>query len=673
MDPDKMLRLLDAREQSRLEGGPPGRCFGKYVQAAIIGEGGHSDVFVAWDPENAVEVAIKAPKQGADVSVVSNLGLEELVTRHIESANVIRSLGYGTEAGRPFVVFELVAGGSLRDLLRREGPLAPVRACLIVAGAARGTAALHECSLGRHGDIKPDNILLDADEIPKLSDFGTWRQTLATSDGRGGWLRRADQVLEAASEDWGTDGYRDPDGVGGRRRDIFALGVVLYACLAGRVPLPPEGVRHEDWLLKDGVPLPQALRAVLAQCWAKAPVQFESAEELALALENVGRQHGFAALPAYVPCRAEPPMAVERGSGRRGAAPDRLRTLFYTLGLVAFVVVIAVGVMVLVRLTDTPPAGGAATGPTGQVSSVGGTRPPSTESTQTLTGPAAVSGQGGAVSPRPVEPTPPHVNLPPAPPPATSPPLQPSATTDKAEATPANPVDKDKIANGLPPRPKAGDRHALDFRRVDEVGAPVTGSIGLVWVPPMPGAAPGDAEGFWIGETEVTQGEWHAVTGSRLTIRDPKLVGDDLPAVYVSPGDVDRFCGALRRMTGQEVWRPTEAEWKYAAGWGATGKFISGDAQADLDRHAWYFDNSPAVLKGVKLRGPSPLGLYDILGNAAELVAPDGTGATKAMGGHVHAHHKDCTTTSSYRLPPNRVDSGMEAVGLRIIVRPAKQ
>lgn len=141
---------------------------------------------------------------------------------------------------------------------------------------------------------------------------------------------------------------------------------------------------------------------------------------------------------------------------------------------------------------------------------------------------------------------------------------------------------------------------------------------------------------FYLGVTEVTQGQYRAVTGE-----SPSLFkgSDDLPVERVSWLDAVKFCNALSakegltsfyRIEGDKVsapdWKgagyrlPTEAEWEYAcrAGPGGTGAYSFGDDATQLDRHAWYDGNSGRTTHPVGQKAPNAFGLYDMHGNVYE-------------------------------------------------------
>ena len=134
---------------------------------------------------------------------------------------------------------------------------------------------------------------------------------------------------------------------------------------------------------------------------------------------------------------------------------------------------------------------------------------------------------------------------------------------------------------------------------------------------------------YYMGETEVTQALWKAVTGYSPTTdagdtwEDYLLgllgLGPNYPAYYISYEDVQSFITKLNSMTGEKFRMPTEAEWEYAARGGKKIKgytYSGSDTEGDV---AWYADNSSSKTHIVKTKAANELGIYDMSGNVCEL------------------------------------------------------
>ncbi len=138
------------------------------------------------------------------------------------------------------------------------------------------------------------------------------------------------------------------------------------------------------------------------------------------------------------------------------------------------------------------------------------------------------------------------------------------------------------------------------------------------------------SEGFWMGQTEVTQGQYKEVMkakpwlGENNVPKDCVQVDDNNPAVYVTWEDANNFCRVLSNRKGEKyTYRlPTEAEWEYACRAGKTFRFSFGDSSSSLDKYAWYAGNPLAkderYAHPVRKMDPNPWGLYDMHGNVWE-------------------------------------------------------
>ena len=128
---------------------------------------------------------------------------------------------------------------------------------------------------------------------------------------------------------------------------------------------------------------------------------------------------------------------------------------------------------------------------------------------------------------------------------------------------------------------------------------------------------------YYIGETEVTQALWKAVTGQSPTEYGQQWSskygkGDNYPAYFVSYNDAKSFLGKLNKLTGEKFRLPTEAEWEFAAKGGNLSQGYLFSGSNDINLVAWYSDNSDSKAHEVKTKAPNELGLYDMSGNVWE-------------------------------------------------------
>jgi serine/threonine protein kinase len=198
----------------------------RYVVGSKIGSGGMGDVFRGTDRRTDMPIAIKALR--------TELATPELIARFVREGETLRQLNHPNivslidaihEGDQYYLIMELVAGGALDDLLRREVRLPVKRVLNIALDLADALTRAHRLNI-IHRDIKPANVLLAEDGMPRLTDFGIAR--IVGSD-----------ITEAGSI-MGTIAYIAPEVLGGEpadaRSDIWSLGVLLYELLAGDHP-----------------------------------------------------------------------------------------------------------------------------------------------------------------------------------------------------------------------------------------------------------------------------------------------------------------------------------------------------------------------------------------------------------------------------------------------------
>ena len=188
-------------------------------------------------------------------------------------------------------------------------------------------------------------------------------------------------------------------------------------------------------------------------------------------------------------------------------------------------------------------------------------------------------------------------------------------------------------------------------------------------------------KGFYLGATEVTQGQWKAVMGNNPAMTQ----GDDnLPVDQISWDDCRAFLKKLSDKEGRVYRLPTEAEWEYACRAGTTTKFSFGDDEAKLDEYAWHAKEKPREFKmhPVGQKTPNPWGMYDVHGNVWEWCSDrymkeyedkeqvDPIGAVKDWGdrvmrGGARFYNKPTTCTSTCRNAYEG-DYRIEGVGFRV-------
>src|SRR3954453_13971723 len=225
-----------------------GQTIGNYLVTQKLGEGGMGAVYLAEHPSIGKKVALKVlhSEFSTDQEVTRRFFHEAKAVNDIGHPNIVDIVDFGilqAGGGREQLVYfimEYLAGMTLSHLIRAESPLPPERALSIALQVADALSASHSKGIV-HRDLKPDNIILlqrgRERDFVKLLDFGIAKLTGGGS--AGSHRTRAGIVM-------GTPAYMSPEQCEGRdsvdlRTDVYALGIVIYEMLTGRVPFVGEG------------------------------------------------------------------------------------------------------------------------------------------------------------------------------------------------------------------------------------------------------------------------------------------------------------------------------------------------------------------------------------------------------------------------------------------------
>lgn len=202
---------------------------GRYTLEELCGSGGMSSVYRAHDRQLERDVAIKILHSSylEDGDAVERFRREAQSVAQLSHPNVVTIIDRGEEDGRQFIVFEYVPGKTLKDYLAGRGPLPPGEALTIAIEVGKGLAYAHRAGIV-HRDVKPQNVILNGDGLPKVTDFGIARsvdvETAVTQSGT---------VL-------GTSDYIAPEQASGGPAvpgsDVYGLGCVLFELLTGSTP-----------------------------------------------------------------------------------------------------------------------------------------------------------------------------------------------------------------------------------------------------------------------------------------------------------------------------------------------------------------------------------------------------------------------------------------------------
>jgi non-specific serine/threonine protein kinase len=274
-----------------------GATVGPYVIEGPLGAGGMGEVYRACDPRLGRDVAVKVltSRLAPDPERISRFERESRAAAALAHPNILVVFDVGRHEGLPYLVTELLHGGSLRERLR-QGPLSEPEVLRLGAQLVRGVAAAHALTI-IHRDLKPENLLLTKDGVLKILDFGLAKLL----DGGGAVGIELDATTLDASEPGsllGTPAYMAPEQLRGEeadeRTDLFAIGTVLFEMATGLHPFRrrtgPEttgAVLHEAPSTPPrGTRISPHLERLLMRCLEKEPeARFQSATDLLFALE----------------------------------------------------------------------------------------------------------------------------------------------------------------------------------------------------------------------------------------------------------------------------------------------------------------------------------------------------------------------------------------------------
>ncbi len=258
----------------------------RYRISEPLGTGGHSQVYVAFDEALRRDVAIKVldPEAAQDSELRRRFVKEARALAQLAQPNIVAVFDVGEVDGLPFIVMERLEQ-SLRNVIERRGALDVSDAARIASEIAGGLAAAHARGI-IHADLKPSNILFDAQGRAKIADFG---------------IARTPQDAAESPQVFATALYVAPERVEGKpattATDIYGLGLILYEMLVGKPPFTSANaaVLLRDHVVRPPVPpshlrpsLPRELDAVVLKALSKGPgLRYKTANEFARAIARI--------------------------------------------------------------------------------------------------------------------------------------------------------------------------------------------------------------------------------------------------------------------------------------------------------------------------------------------------------------------------------------------------
>ncbi|WP_197520052.1 protein kinase [Mycobacterium sp. E1386] len=201
---------------------------GRYLVQAKIASGGTSTVYRGLDTRLDRPVAVKVmdSRYAGDEQFLTRFQREARTVARLKDPGLVAVYDQGLDARHPFLVMELIEGGTLRELLAERGPMPPYAVTAVLRPVLGGLAAAHRAGLV-HRDVKPENVLISDDGDVKIADFGLVRAVAAAG-------------ITSTSVILGTAAYLSPEqvrhGDASPRSDVYSAGILTYELLTGRTP-----------------------------------------------------------------------------------------------------------------------------------------------------------------------------------------------------------------------------------------------------------------------------------------------------------------------------------------------------------------------------------------------------------------------------------------------------
>lgn len=313
---------------------------GRYRVGQLIATGGMSAVYRGLDLRLDRPVALKImdSRYAGDTQFLTRFQREARAVARLSGPGLVAVYDQGIDGQHPFLVMELIEGGTLRELLRERGPMPPHAAAAVLAPVLGGLAVAHRAGLV-HRDIKPENVLISDTGDVKIADFGLVRAV-------------AEAKITSTSVILGTAAYLSPEQVGtgnaDPRSDVYSVGVLTYELLTGTTPFTGDSALAVAYQRMDqDVPapgtviagVPTQLDELVSRATSRDPAQrYADAHEMGEDLEAIvteldlppfrvpaprqSAQHASAAVPVPRPPAVEAPARHTRALTRDDWPPQ---------------------------------------------------------------------------------------------------------------------------------------------------------------------------------------------------------------------------------------------------------------------------------------------------------------------------------------------------------------
>jgi len=211
----------------------------RYRIIETVGTGGMATVYRGHDVLLDRPVAIKALREpyASDLAFRDRFLDEARAAARLDHRNVVQIYDVGIDAGQPYLVMEMVEGQNLKTLIRQRAPFPILRALDIAQQISAGVGNAHRAGLV-HCDLKPQNVLVTANGVVKVTDFGIAR---AFQDESGPESQKKEQIV------WGSPHYLSPEQIRGEQplpaSDVYSIGIILYEMLTGVPPFHDQDTR----------------------------------------------------------------------------------------------------------------------------------------------------------------------------------------------------------------------------------------------------------------------------------------------------------------------------------------------------------------------------------------------------------------------------------------------